>query len=157
MPLILAQSFSKVIFLLSALGGSLCFCTSRLAARLPARIAALGKSAVSSIQWLCFIFILRTRWIPKQQGASAAVLCAHSTPPLPPPPPDADADADADEAVTDALFFTLFVCCLFARALFMYKVLSDEWKAVARLERCFERCPRPASTLRCPKSERLDY
>ena len=36
-------------------------------------------------------------------------------------------------------------------------MLSDERKAVARLERCFERCRRPASTLRCPKSERLDY
>ena len=123
-------------------------------------------------------FILRKRWIPKQLGASASVLCAHSTQP-PPTPPDADADADADEAVTDALFFhpfcllpfcprpfqvqgaelfTLFACCcLFARALLRYKVLSDERKAFARLERCFERCPRPASTLRCPKSERLDY
>ena len=88
--------------------------------------------------------------------------------------------ADADEAATDAFsflhpfcllsfcphpfqvqgaeFFTLFACsCLFARALFRYKVLSDERKAVARLERCFERCPRPASTLRCQKSERLDF
>jgi hypothetical protein len=33
--------------------------------------------------------------------------------------------ADADEAVTDAFFFpTLFACCLFARALFRYNVLS---------------------------------
>ena len=56
-----------------------------------------------------------------------------------------------------AEFFTLLSCCLFARALFRYKVLSDERKAVALLERCFERCRRPASTLRCPKSERLDY
>ena len=54
-------------------------------------------------------------------------------------------------------FFTLFAFHLFARALFSYKVLSEERKAFARLERCFEPRPRPASTLRCPKSERLDY
>ena len=45
--------------------------TSRLAARLPARIAALGKICRVFITVALFHFFLRTRWIPKQQGASA--------------------------------------------------------------------------------------
>jgi hypothetical protein len=55
--------------------------------------------------------------------------------------------ADADETVTDASFFTLFACRLFACALFSYKVLSNERKAVARLERCFVRYPRRTKNL----------
>ena len=155
---------------------SICFCTSRLAARLPARITALGKTCRVSNTVSLFHFL----FYGFPNSKVRALLSSARTPHRPPsPPPDADADADADEAVTDALFFhsfcllpfcprpfqvhgaeffTLFACCcLFARALFRYKVLSDERKAVARLERCFERCPRPASTLRCPKYERLVY
>ena len=117
-------------------------------------------------------FILRTRWIPKQQGASACcpLRALHTAHPR-------LLVADVDEAVTCAFFFhpfcllsfcprpfqvqgaeffTLFACCLFARALFRYKLLSDERKAVARLERCFERFSRPASSVRCQKSEMLD-
>jgi hypothetical protein len=69
------------------------------------------------LQYSVFVsfFILR---IPKQQGASAAVLCAHSAPPPFAPPPDADADADADEAVTDALFFSPFLPVAFLPAPF---------------------------------------
>ena len=154
---------------------SICFCTSRLASRLPARITALGKTCrvFNTVALFHFLFYVHDGFPnSKVRALLSSARTSH-------PPPDADADADADEAVTDALFFHLFCllpfcprpfqvqgaefftlfacCCLLARALFRYKVLSDERKAVARLERCFERCPRPASTLRCPKSERLDY
>ena len=67
----LAQSFGGVIFAKRP-RGSLYFCTSRLAAGLPARIAAPGKTRrVFNTVALFYFFVLRTRWIPKEQGASA--------------------------------------------------------------------------------------
>ena len=65
---------------------SMCFCTSRLAARLPARIAALGKTCrvFNTVALFHFLFYVHDGF-PNSKVRALAVLCAHSTPsPLPP-------------------------------------------------------------------------
>jgi hypothetical protein len=70
LPPILAQSYCGVIFFLTPFPrGSLHFCPSGLAARLPARNAALGKTR--RVFDTAAFFFVRTRWIPKQRGASS--------------------------------------------------------------------------------------
>ena len=98
---------------------SICFCTSRLSARLPARIAALGKSCCvfNTVALFHFLFYVHDGF---PNSFVRALLSSARTPhrPFPPPPPDADADADADEAVTDALFFSPFLPVAFLPAPF---------------------------------------
>jgi hypothetical protein len=63
---------------------------------------------------------------PNNEVRALADLCAHF-------PPPRLLVADTDETETGACFFHPFAYRLFARALFRYKALSGELKAVARL------------------------
>ena len=96
---------------------SICFCTSRLAARLPARITALGKTCrvFNTVALFHFLFYVHDGF---PNSKVRALLSSARTPHPPTPPPDADADADADEAVTDALFFPPFLPVAFLPAPF---------------------------------------
>ena len=77
-------------------------CTSRLAARLPARIAALGKTCrvFNTVALFHFLFYVHDGF-PNSKVRALADLCAHSTP----PPPPRLLVADAEETVTGACFF----------------------------------------------------
>jgi len=89
--------------------------TSRLAARLPARITALGKTCRVSNTVSLFHFL----FYGFPNSKVRALLSSARTPHRPPsPPPDADADADADEAVTDCSFFSPFLPVAFLPAPF---------------------------------------
>jgi hypothetical protein len=92
-------------------GKSICFCTSRLAARLPARIAALGKicRVFNTVAWFHFLFYVHDGF-PNSKVRALAVLYTHSTP-LPAP------CGRSDEAVTDA-FFSPFLPVAFLPAPF---------------------------------------
>ena len=71
-----------VIFAYKRPRGSLCFCTSRLAARLPARIAAPGKTRRVFNTVALFHFLLYVLdGLPNSKVRALADLCAHSSPP----------------------------------------------------------------------------